>query len=208
MARSKNYISAITRKMSDVQPSAISIDKLLKASQATSARSLSVSSRSTDATKSSSDSATGKATGIQFGHPSASGTTGSTQSSSIWPNLLKQTASGGLGSILTGGAGIGSLVSGILHLFGGGGKSAPPPLVKFHLPTTQAQTLHVTSTGSSSYSGSTANSGVNPTASPTNSVAGQVTSTEALRYQNAQIAQAVKTALLNSSSLNDVISEL
>ena len=37
--------------------------------------------------------------------------------------------------------------------------------------------------------------------------AGAATS-QALRYQSSEIAQAVKTALLNSSSLNDVISEL
>jgi hypothetical protein len=141
-------------------------------------------------------------TGIKFGSPSSSKTTSTSQSGSVWGNLLKQTVSGGgVSSAFSGGlgsiAGLGGLISGIASLFGGGGSSTLPPLVDFQLPASQTQTVYVSSNGGSTYQGSptlpTSNSG------PT----GQM-----FQYQSAQIAQAVKTALLNSSSLNDVIAEI
>jgi hypothetical protein len=69
-----------------------------------------------------------------------------------------------------------------VNLFGGGGKSAPPPLVQFQLPDSQSQTIYISSNTRSN--------------------------TEPAQYQSAQIADAVKKALLNSSSLNDVIAEI
>jgi hypothetical protein len=154
---------------------------------------------------------TGKITssGLRFGGSSGSGTT-SSGSGSQWTNLLKQTARGGVSSALGGGlkdiGGIASIVSGFISLFGGG-KSAPPPLVHFEAPSSQNQTAFVGSaTGSAKWSesGTTAHS-----ASSMGIYAnGQEPNVQSLQYQSAQIAQAVKQALLNSSSLSDVIAEI
>src|SRR5262249_30656600 len=91
--------------------------------------------RSRDATSSSFSSKI-TTSGLRFGNPSSSGTSTST-SSSEWSNLLKKTASGGISSALGGGlkdiGGIASIVSGFVSLFSGG-KSAPPPLVRYQSP--------------------------------------------------------------------------
>ncbi len=143
--------------------------------------------------------------GIRFGHPSNIRTS-SGQSGSSWTGLLKQSASGGAASAFSGGlsslGGIGGLFSGIMSLFGGGGKSTPPALVQFQLPNSMSQTVYVSSKGSAAYQG---NSVETPSASGT--PASQAGGNQ-LQYQSTAIAQAVKTALLNSSSLNDVIAEL
>jgi hypothetical protein len=133
--------------------------------------------------------------------------------------LLKQTASGGIASAFSGGfasiAGLGGLISGIASLFGVGGKSTPPPLVEFQLPSSQSQTIYVSPNGSATLQGNAVeSSGIGSTStgiypkpsSPGISTAGA--SSQSLQYQSAQIAQAVKMALLNSSSLNDVIAEI
>jgi hypothetical protein len=156
--------------------------------------------------------------GINFGSPS-SNTTSTSKSGSEWANLLTQTASGGVSSTISGGlssiAGLGGLIAGIASLFGGGGKSTPPPLVEFQLPNSQTQTVYVSSNGSSTYQGSVTGQAPvltsagaiynnNQTPQPTSSAS----SSQSFQYHSTQIAQAVKTALLNSSSLNDVIAEI
>lgn len=129
------------------------------------------------------------ANGIQFGKAPVQKTTASTGTD--WTKLLEQTASSGLASAFGGSfglgsiAGIGSIISGIASLFGGSSKQAP--LQAFALPASQNQTIALGANGST-----TLNS----------------TSTASLQDQSAQIAQAVKTALLQSSSLNDVIAEI
>lgn len=169
-------------------------------------------------TKSSSFSARAVPTGINFGSPSNSRTS-TQQSSSVLGNLLKQTASGGIASTFSGGfasiAGLGGLISGIASLFGGGGKSTPPPLVEFQLPSSQSQTVYVGSNGNTTYQGNAVESSGAGTSGtgiyPRPGSAGVSTAgagSQSLQYQSAQIAQAVKTALLNSSSLNDVIAEI
>ncbi len=154
--------------------------------------------------------------GIQFGKPSSTRLPTS-QSGSVFTNLLEQTASGGVSSVLGGGlgtlGGIGGLVSGILSLFGGGSKSAPPALVEFQLPASQQQTVYMSSKGSTVYQGTAVEQGSSSTPSAgTYTNAGQtsnsVSQSKQVQYQSAQIAQAVKNALLNSSSLNDVIAEI
>ncbi|MGI8960629.1 MAG: hypothetical protein ACR2IV_12850 [Bryobacteraceae bacterium] len=157
---------------------------------------------------------------IQFGKPSQSSSKPSSSSGNEWTNLLKHTASGGIASALSGGlgsiGGIGSLITGIMHLFGGGGKKrTPPPLVEFHLPASQQQTLTVSSKGSSVHQGSVAEAtsvrtpgfGIYGNASQLHT-SGSSPSTQWIQEQSGQIAEAVKNALLNSSSLNDVIGEL
>ncbi len=155
-------------------------------------------------------------TGIRFGNPSSSGTRASRSSSSSL-NLLRQTASGGIANAFTGGlgavAGLGGLVSGIMSLFGGGSHNTLPPLVPFQLPQSQEQTVYVSSKGSTTFQGTNVEqsslptpTGNIPAASNPASLSG--TGSQAFQIQSSQIAQAVKTALLNSSSLNDVIAEI
>jgi hypothetical protein len=154
---------------------------------------------------------TGKinASGLRFGGLSSSGAT-SAGTGSQWTNLLKQTARGGVSSALGGGlkdiGGIASIVSGFINLFGGG-KSAPPPLVHFEAPASQNQTAFV---GSTTAAAKWAESGTSAHDAASKGIyaSGQEPNVQSLQYQSAQIAQAVKHALLNSSSLNDVIAEI
>jgi hypothetical protein len=153
---------------------------------------------------------TGKtnASGLRFGGSSSSGTT-SSGTGSQWTNLLKQTARGGISSALGGGlkdiGGIASIVSGFVGLFGGG-KSTPPPLVHFEAPASQNQAAFIGSaTGPANWSESGTSA---HTSSKGIYASGQESNVQSLQYQSAQIAQAVKQALLNSSSLNDVIAEI
>jgi hypothetical protein len=154
---------------------------------------------------------TGKisATGLRFAGSSSSGTTPSATGSQ-WTNLLKQTARGGISSALGGGlkdiGGIASIVSGFIGLFGGG-KSAPPPLVHFETPASQNQTAFV---GTTTAPAKWVDSGTSAHAILSAGIyaSGQEPNVQSLQYQSAQIAQAVKQALLNSSSLNDVIAEI
>ena len=155
------------------------------------------------------------ATGIRFGSPSNSRTPTS-QSSNALTTLFRNTGSGGIASALGGGfsgiIGLGGLISGIIGLFGGG-KSSPPPLLEFQLPESQNQTMYVSSKGNTTFQGTVVEQASRST--PThgaytgnNEGSNSGASDIALRYQNMQIAQAVKNALLNSSSLNDVIAEI
>jgi hypothetical protein len=153
---------------------------------------------------------TGKtnASGLRFGGSSSSGTS-SSGTGSQWTNLLKQTARGGISSAVGGGlkdiGGIVSIVSGFIGLFGGG-KSTPPPLVHFEAPASQNQTAFIGSaTGPANWSESGTSA---HTSSKGIYTSGQESNVQSLQYQSAQIAQAVKQALLNSSSLNDVIAEI
>ena len=148
-------------------------------------------------------------TGIKFGTPSSATTKGST-SGSQWSSILQNTASGGVTNAFGGGlldlGGIGTLFSGISSLFGG--KSASPALVQYQEPLPQNQTISISSLStpkSGSSGGSKTQSVVS--AGPTIYGSGQGNNAP-FQYQSTQIAQAVKQALLTSSSLNDVISEV
>ncbi|MGA8026578.1 MAG: hypothetical protein WB992_05490 [Bryobacteraceae bacterium] len=144
---------------------------------------------------------------IKFGNPSSTRTAAS-QTGSALSNLLTQTASGGISSVLGGElssiGGLGSLLSGILGLFGSGGKKTLPALVEFQLPASQDQTAYVNTNGNTNSQGGAVGAGGVTAPVPSNSAS----STQAPQLQSAQIAQAVKIALLNSSSLNDVIAEI
>ena len=162
----------------------------------------------TSATKSLSLSAKPIGTALAFGKPSSAGTS-STSSSSVLTGLLKQTASGGIASALGGGLsgllGLGSLISGFVSLFGGG-KSALPPLVQFQAPAAQNLVSDVSSRSGASSPAAASNRNVSNSGTTNTSGGNHTTST--YQYQSTQIAQAVKQALLNSSSLNDVIAEI
>jgi hypothetical protein len=119
--------------------------------------------------------------GIQFGLPSNTGVklSSSAGTGNEWTSLIK-TASGGAADLIVGGF----LESGVNSLISGltslfGGGKNEAPLVRFTLPNSQQQTMYVNSGGLSASASFQTN-----------------------------VAQAVKNALLTSSSLNDVISEI
>ena len=164
-------------------------------------------------------------TGIQFGSPSSSNSAsaGSSSGGSGWASLLGQTTSGsGLASLFTSGlaslgkiGSIGSMVSGIADLFGGGGKPTLPDLVRFQLPTSQEQTIYVGSQGITAYQGNSVQQAVTTQPSGgTYGASGQGQSAppnadpQWFLDNSNHIAQAVKNAMLNSSSINDVVSEV
>lgn len=206
MAKSNNQLPSLKQLASTKTkiPGASSLANLESSSPIGSSR----PGRSRDTTSSS---FSGKITtsGLRFGNPSSSGTSTST-SSSEWSNLLKKTASGGISSALGGGlkdiGGIASIVSGFIGLFSGG-KSAPPPLVRYQSPTQQNQTAFI---GSTTGPANWADSGTSShnTASTAIYASNPESNTQSLQYSSTQIAQAVKQALLQSSSLNDVIAEI
>jgi hypothetical protein len=221
MAKRNNNLSGLLNNLSAPKVNGQSLGKLLTstnliAPEKQSAETATKPSSSGD-TRTSAMDAKDVPVGINFGSPS-SNTTSTSKSGSEWANLLTQTASGGVGSTISGGlssiAGLGGLIAGIASLFGGG-KSTPPPLVEFQLPSSQTQTVYVSSNGSSTYQGGVTGQAPvltsagpiynnNQTPQPTNSAS----SGQSLQYHSTQIAQAVKTALLNSSTLNDVITEI
>jgi hypothetical protein len=128
--------------------------------------------------------------GLTFGRPSSTKTPTATTGTD-WRKLLEHAASGGLESVPGGGfglgsvLGLGSIVSSVTSLFGGAKKQLAP-LQEFKLPAAQNLSVSVGSNGSS----------------------GAEVASQSLQDQSSQIAQAVKTALLHSSSLNDVIAEI
>ena len=130
---------------------------------------------------------------INFGRASRAATRNPSPAPSQLSQFLSGSSSSGLGGTVSQalgfGVGIGSLISGLTSLFGGG-KTVPPALVAYQLPTSQSQTITTGSTVSTPgfYGGPSA-------ASP-------------FENHSGQIVQSVKQALLNSSSLNDVIAEL
>lgn len=218
MSNRKNKLSGLLSQLSSIKNDGQSTSSLLSATdlvnQAQPKFSSSSKLPSLSDSKTASFSAKTTATGINFGSPSNSRTVAS-QSSSAWGSLLKQTASGGIASSFSGGfasiAGLGGLISGIASLFGG--SSTTPPLVEFQLPTSQNQAVYVSTRGTTNYqgtsggSGTSSNTGLYPKAGSTG-VSTPGASAQSFQYQSTQIAQAVKTALLNSSSLGDVISEI
>ena len=144
-----------------------------------------------------SSSSTSMLKGIEFGSPSNAGLKSrpSTAAGNEWTSLVKA-ASGGVASLIGGNfleSGINSLISGLTNLFGDSRKSEPP-LVRFTLPDSQQQTMYVTSGGLS--------------ASGNFQGASQNTPPQGPVYKQSEIVQAVKNALLTSSSLNDVIAEI
>jgi hypothetical protein len=129
--------------------------------------------------------------------------------SSQWSGLLGAAATGGSSSLLSGGLlsnGALGFVGKLLSLFGGH-KSTPAAPTPFVMPASQQQTLNV----GSAVSGSSVSLGLQ--SSPNSgSHSGPLYQTGSMgnghSTQSAQVVQIVKQALLTSSSLNDVISEI
>lgn len=139
---------------------------------------------------------------INFGNPSDRKALVSSSGTGMdWGGLAKQVVSGGAASLFNTGSsaafgGLGSLISGITSLFGGGEKKTPPALQLFQLPDAVNQTVHMQSGSSTGSSGSVVHVHV------------QAIDTQSFLNRSNDIARAVKTAMLNSHSLNDVVSEL
>ena len=155
--------------------------------------------------------------GLNFGKAPKSATSASAAPSS-WDKLLKNTLSSGVSGALGGGAlsalgGLGGIVSGIAGLFGGSKKTLQP-LTAFQLPDSQNPTIAIGGRAGGGGSLAAVSGGTKAGSSPvygnvqSSLKAGGVNGAGTYQYQNQQIAQAVKQALLTSSSLNDVIAEI
>lgn len=155
-----------------------------------------------------------EAKGIQFGNPSSARST-STSTQSGWGKLLTQVATNGaasaFGSALGSVGGLGSLISGIFHLFGGGSSKATlPPLVRFQLPASQTETAYIGAQSRTVLQGAATEQSIKSSTQPIYAPANtpKTPTSSGVTYDTAAITQAIKQALLNSSSLNDVIAEI
>ena len=146
--------------------------------------------------------------GIDFGRPSSlAKSVASPSFGKTFQKLATQVAAGGVSNALgnnsgpayLGGFGLSSLISGIAGLFGAGKKKQAPPLTLFQLPSSISQTFQVRH--------STATTQPQPAGSNLHIHLQGLNSSSMVDHSN-EIAKAVKTAILNSHSLNDVIAEL
>ena len=121
-------------------------------------------------------------------------------------------AAGSLANTILGGGLLGSIVSGLTSLFGGGDSQTSASPVKFALP--QAIQLQAGTDGSTTGGISYGQNDVPRVNAPAAAGSSQITvNVSALDSQSfldhsADIASAVRKAMLESSSLNDVISEM
>ena len=214
MSTSNSFTSLVTHlakaRAEGVNLSRLSVSKLSTDSSAMRSPGSAKPATSHDAKSLSLSSSGTTRSGLRFGAPS-SNRSAATQNPSEWTNLLKQTASGGLASAFGGGggllsavSGVGGLVSSIVGLFGGSHKTAAP-LSLFALPNSQNREVSAkVAQGGTQVMGQQGGAyGTQSTVSPSSEPNHQP-----YQFQSAQIAQAVKQALLNSSSLNDVIAEI
>jgi hypothetical protein len=112
------------------------------------------------------------------------------------------------------GLGLSPLISGLVSLFGGGGSSQPAPLVPYVAPPTIAATAGISSGSSGAVAVDTAAGGLPrpvPAAAPaTTQITVQVQAMDSQSFldHSDDIAQAVRRAMLTSTTLNDVIREV
>lgn len=122
------------------------------------------------------------------------------------------------------GLGMMTLVKGIMGIFGGGGSDAPPPLEKYQMPSAIEFDSAETSSGlgGADYDQSGNPRAIAPVASSGGAAGGggrggpppqitvnvQTIDAQSFMDHSSAIAEAVRGAMLNSSSINDVVSEL
>jgi hypothetical protein len=112
------------------------------------------------------------------------------------------------------GLGLSPLISGLVSLFGGGGSSQPAPLVPYVAPPTIAATAGISSGSSGAVAVDTAAGGLPrpvPAAAPATpqiTVQVQAMDSQSFLDHSDDIAQAVRRAMLTSTTLNDVIREV
>jgi hypothetical protein len=122
---------------------------------------------------------------------------------------------GGIASTLTGGLlSISPILSGIVSLFGGGGSSSPPPLTPFFLPPTVSfQAANASGPAGPQLPGADFGQTGQPRVMTQGSAAQVTVQVQAMDSRSfmdhsSDIAQAVRDAMLNMHSINDVINEL
>ena len=116
-------------------------------------------------------------------------------------------------SVLGFGLGLSPLISGLVSLFGGGGSSQASPLVPYVAPLPVNANAGISGSTSGAFGVDTADGGV-PRPAPAATSSTQITvqvqaldSQSFLDHSN-DIAQAVRQAMLTSTTLNDVIREV
>jgi hypothetical protein len=121
---------------------------------------------------------------------------------------------GKITSTFTGGLlGLSPILSGLLGLFGGGSSSAPPPLVSYWAPPSigfEGANIPGSSSRQVDYnqSGRPRVMGPPSQSSPQITVQVQAMDSRSFMDHSQDIANAVRDAMLNMNSLNDVISDL
>jgi hypothetical protein len=158
----------------------------------------------------------------------ASSSTPAQTSSSVESTVLSIAS-----KVFDSGLGLIPLIGGLFGLLGGGGSSAPPPLVKYAMPEQQYFTGADTGNGFSqadydqmgmlrAYNAATAGDSTGRSAattpggsastgaSPVHQITVNVQAMDARSFldHSNEIAQAVRQAMLNLSSINDVVNEL
>jgi hypothetical protein len=119
-----------------------------------------------------------------------------------------------LESVLGFGLGLSPLISGLVSLFGGGGSSEASPLVPYVAPLPVAATGGISSSQSGAFGVDTADGGLPraqaaASAAPTQiTVQVQAMDSQSFLDHSNDIAMAVRQAMLQSSTLNDVIREV
>jgi len=120
-----------------------------------------------------------------------------------------------IASSLTGGLlGASPILSGLMSLFGGGGQSAPPPLAAFFLPPSLP--FQGANVPGPNFPGADTGQNGTPRAitsaptpsSPQITIQIQALDSQSFMDHSGDIAKAVRDAMLNMHSLNDVISDL
>ena len=111
-----------------------------------------------------------------------------------------------------GGSGLGSIVTGIARLFGGGKPAAPVPLYRFNLPQSVSVEAGVTRRGQFVPVNHSQSGQVRPNETPqavAQAVPQSITAdTRWFMDHSEDIASAVKEAMLHSHSINDVVADL
>jgi hypothetical protein len=141
-------------------------------------------------------------------------------------DAVKQAVDGGGGvastlesvasKVFTSGFGLVSLFGGLFDLFGGGGQQEPPPLVKYALPPRldfqAAETANGLVNADYDQSGmprtDASGAGGNSTSGPAITVNVQALDARSFLDRSSDIAAAVRDAMLNLNSINDVVNDL
>ncbi|MEO8129855.1 MAG: hypothetical protein ABJF23_21165 [Bryobacteraceae bacterium] len=131
--------------------------------------------------------------------------------SSAASNSAGSTGSSGIVKIISqvlGGSGLGSIVSGIAGLFAGGPPDAPDPLYRFSLPQAVSVEAGVTRSGQFVPVNYSQGGQARPNEAPQAPPQPMTVDTRWFLDHSEDIASAVKEAMLHSHSINDVVVDL
>lgn len=143
-------------------------------------------------------------TGSQSG-----GSTGQSGASSTASTVVKT-----IENVLGFGLGLGPLISGFMSLFGGGGSSQPAPLVPYMAPLPVNAQAGISASNPGTAFGVDSAQGGLPRANTSSAAPAQITvqvqamDSQSFLDHSQDIAAAVRQAMLESSTLNDVIREV